>query len=129
MFLLELCPAVQIVQPCLGVVIISAITEGVDVGDVATTVILNDGTFTPRIVAISSDYPTVFVGDGDNISQLILDKEIALQVIGDGVTVIAGQQVFPGTILSLFAPKVKEKWQPPPCWRQGGGWWRRILGI
>ena len=41
-----------------------------------------------------------------------IDTGVALLVIGDGLAIVTGQQVFPGTILSLFASKVKENSKP-----------------
>ena len=81
-------------------------------GNVRTVSIENGHYLTPGIITVSRNYPAILVGDGDNIPLLILDKEIALMVVGDGVTVIRRQQILPGTILPLFIPKVKKNGKP-----------------
>ena len=79
----------EIVQAGFGIVVIAAITEGVDDGDIGgagddrTAGIGDLEHHAPGVVGIAGHYLAVSVGDGDNIPLQILEEVVGGTVVQD----------------------------------------------
>ena len=73
----------EVVHADFGIVVIAAVAEGVDIGDVAGGAVLGDGALAPGVVAIAGHLGAVLVSHGDDIALEILPEEVGHVVILD----------------------------------------------
>ena len=64
----------EVVELGFGVVVVTAVAEGVDLGDFVGTGHVHDGAFTPGVVGIPGDGFAAPVGDSNNIPLQILPE-------------------------------------------------------
>ena len=109
-------PTLEVIHPDLGIIVISAISEGVRVGDMAHVIrnvnacaIGDSGHLTPCVVGISCNQYTVGILDSDDVTLQILMKIICCVVVDDTanavLVVVQGDQgtISPGFLQNLGA--------------------------
>jgi hypothetical protein len=73
----------EVVELGFGVVIVTAVAEGVDGGDFVGTGKVDDGTFTPGIVGVSGDGFSVFICDSNDIALQIFTEVVGNLIVKD----------------------------------------------
>jgi hypothetical protein len=73
----------EVVELGFGVVVVTAIAEGVDLGNFVGTGEVDDGTFTPSVVGVSGDGFAVLIGNSDDIALQILTEVVGNLIVKD----------------------------------------------
>ena len=75
----------QVVPSSFSIVIITAVTNGIDVGNADRSVIVRNGTSTPCVIVISCNGGSIGIVDADHVTLCVLAEEILRSRSGVGM--------------------------------------------